>query len=139
LVGASTLSESLGTLTLSANSTIDFGAYGASGLREITFADSSAITWAGTLTITNWQGVALTSSDFTKLVFGVDGLNNDQLGDIVFASQGITGGELIGGGELVPVPEPRVYAAAVVLLAVVGWRERKRLRDLLGKVKLRRP
>jgi autotransporter-associated beta strand protein len=135
LVGASTLSESLGTLTLSASSTIDFGAYGASGLRQITFADSSAITWTGTLTITNWQGVALNSSAFTKLVFGVDGLNNDQLGDIVFASQGITGGELIGGGELVPVPEPRVYAAAVALLAVVGWRERKRLLGLLSRGK----
>lgn len=135
LVGASTLSDSLGTLTLSASSTIDFGAYGASGLRQITFANSSAITWTGTLTITNWQGVALTSSDFTEIVFGTGGLTSTQLGQIRFANQDINGGTLISGGELVPVPEPRVYAAAVALLGVVGWRERKRLLGLLSRGK----
>jgi hypothetical protein len=31
------------------------------------------------------------------------------------------------------VPEPRVYAAAVALLAVVGWRERKRLIEILRR------
>ena len=135
LVGALNLVEDLGTLTLSASSTIDFGAYGNNGFRRLTFDDSSTISWTGTLTITNWQGVALTSSDFTEIVFGVGGLTSTQLGQIRFANQDINGGALIGGGELVPVPEPRVYAAAVALLAVVGWRERKRLLGLLGKGK----
>ena len=124
-------SDTLGTLTLSASSTIDLGSW-TTGLRTLTFADSSAISWTGTLTITNWQGVANQSSDVAQILFGTGGLTSAQLGQIVFANQGITGGELIGGGgELVPIPEPRVYAAAVALLAAVGWRERKRVRALL--------
>jgi hypothetical protein len=31
------------------------------------------------------------------------------------------------------VPEPRVYAAAIALLAAVGWRERKRLLGLIRR------
>ena len=132
LVGAENLTEDLGTLTLSASSTIDLGGYGASGLRTLTFDNSSAITWTGTLTITNWQGVALQTSDVTKLLFGEGGLTSTQLSQIVFASQGINGGTLIGGeGELVPVPEPQVYLAAVAILGVIGWRERRRLKGLL--------
>ena len=134
LIGASTVSEDLGTLTLSASSTIDFGNFGASGFRQITFDNSSAINWTGTLTITNWQGVAMTSSDFTEIVFGVGGLTSTQLGQIYFANQDISGGALLSGtGELVPVPEPKIYVAALVLLGAVGWRERKRLVGLLPR------
>jgi len=124
-------SDTLGTLTLSASSTIDLGAW-TTGLRQLTFANSSAITWTGTLTITNWQGVALQSSSVAEILFGTGGLTSTQLGQVYWANQNINGGTLIGG-ELVPVPEPRVYAAAVALLAVVGWRERKRLREMLTK------
>lgn len=131
----------MGTLTLTADSTIDLGGFGTSGDRNLVFADSSAVTWtnAAVLTITNWQGVARTSSDVTQLLFGDGGLTSTQLAQIRFADQGNLSGALLGGsGELVPVPEPRVYAAAVALLAAVGWRERKRLRDLVGKLKFRR-
>jgi fibronectin-binding autotransporter adhesin len=126
-------SDTLGTLTLSDSSTIDLGAW-TTGLRQLTFANSSAITWTGTLTITNWQGVALQSSSVAEILFGTGGLTSTQLGQIYFANQNINGGQLIGG-ELVPVPEPRVYAAAFALLAVVGWRERKRLLGLLSREK----
>jgi len=132
LIGASTLSETLGTLTLNASSTIDFGNFGAVGLRQLTFSNSSAITWTGTLTITNWQGVANTSSEFTDIFFGVGGLTTAQQGQIQFANQGNVAGTLLGGGDLVPVPEPQVYAAAVALLAFIGWRERKRIASLIG-------
>jgi autotransporter-associated beta strand protein len=142
LVGtASTqFSETLGTLTLSASSTIDLGSWtGGTTPRQITFANSTAITWTGTLTISNWQGVALQSSDVAEILFGTGGLTSTQLGQIYFANQNINGGTLIGGnGELVPIPEPRVYAAAVALLAAAGWRERKRLLSLLGKAKFPR-
>jgi hypothetical protein len=124
-------SDSLGTLTLSASSTIDLGAWTGTG-RTLTFLNSSAITWTGTLTITNWQGVALQSSDVAEIIFGTGGLTSTQLSQVSWANQNINGGTLIGG-ELVPVPEPRVYAAAIALLATVGWRERKRLRELLTK------
>ena len=129
----------MGTLTLTENSTIDFGDFTlGEGDRVLKFAASTSITWtsAKILTITNWQGVAQTSSEVSQLLFGTGGLTSTQLGQIYFANQNINGGALIGGGgELVPVPEPRVYAAAVALLAVVGWRERKRLLGLLGKGK----
>jgi autotransporter-associated beta strand protein len=134
LVGGANVTENLGTLTLSASSTIDFGNFGATGFRQLTFDDSSAINWTGTLTITNWQGVAQTSSDFTEIVFGVGGLTSTQLGQIYFANQSVTGGALLSGtGELVPVPEPRVYAAAMALVGFVVWRERKRLAGLLRR------
>jgi autotransporter-associated beta strand protein len=124
-------SDTLGTLTLSDSSIIDLGAW-TTGLRQLTFANSSAITWTGTLTITNWQGVALQSSSVAEILFGTGGLTSTQLGQIYFANQNINGGQLIGG-ELVPVPEPRVYAAAIALLATVGWRERKRLLGLIRR------
>jgi fibronectin-binding autotransporter adhesin len=126
-------SDTLGTLTLSASSTIDLGAY-TTGSRQLTFANSSAVTWTGTLTITNWQGVAMQSSDVAEILFGTGGLTSTQLGQVYFANQSINGGALIGvNGELVPVPEPRVYAAAVALLAAVGWRERRRLFGLIRR------
>jgi autotransporter-associated beta strand protein len=124
-------SDTLGTLTLSASSTIDLGAW-TTGLRQLTFANSSAITWTGTLTITNWQGVAQQSSAVAEILFGTGGLTSAQLGQVYWANQNINGGELIGG-ELVPVPEPRVYAAAIALLATIGWRERKRLLGLVRR------
>ncbi len=82
-------SLSMGTLTLTANSTIDLGGFGTSGDRNLVFANSSgvAINWAtnAVLTISNWQGVAQTQSEVTKLLFGVGGLDSDQLAQIQFA------------------------------------------------------
>jgi len=129
IVGTSTAgySETLGTLTLSASSTIDLGSY-ATGLRTLSFADSSAITWTGTLTITNWQGMTRSSSDVAEILFGVGGLTSTQLGQIYFANQDVNGGVLIGGsGELVPIPEAEVYWAALAIVLAVGWRERRRV------------
>jgi hypothetical protein len=118
-------------LTLTADSTIDFGNFGATGFRQLTFDNSSGITWTGTLTITNWQGAIWTSSEFTEILFGVGGLTSTQLGQIRFANQNNVTGGLLGTGELVPVPEPQVYVAVLALLGFVGWRERKRIVSLL--------
>jgi autotransporter-associated beta strand protein len=132
-VGTSTtgFSDTLGTLTLSASSTIDLGSW-TTGLRQLTFADSSAITWTGTLTITNWQGVAGTSSDVAEIIFGAGGLTSAQRSQVYWANQGIPGANLLGTGELVPVPEPKIYVAALALLGVVGWRERRRIAAIIG-------
>ena len=132
LVGtASTgFSDTLGTLTLSASSTIDLGAW-TTGVRQLTFADSSAINWTGTLTITNWQGVANTSSDVAEILFGTGGLTSGQLSQVYWANQNINGGTLIGGnGELAPIPEARVVWGAAALTAFVLWRERRRFPKL---------
>jgi fibronectin-binding autotransporter adhesin len=127
-------SETLGTLTLSASSTIDLGSY-ATGLRQLTFANSSAITWTGTLTVTNWQGLNLQSSDVAEILFGTGGLTTTQLGQIYFANQDVNGGALIGAnGELTPIPEAEVYWAALAIVLAVGYRERRRVFALVRQV-----
>ena len=65
-------------LTLSASSTIDYGA----GASEIDFANSSAKTWTGTLNLASWDAIGGT----TLLRFGTDatGLTTGQLADIEF-------------------------------------------------------
>lgn len=117
--GASVVAETAGTLTLSASSTID------SGASAIRFADSSAVTWdaSATLTITNWRGAA-----GGGLFFGTGGLTSTQLAQIYFADLGVQGAQLVGpDGELTPIPEAPVTAAAAALLAFIVWRERRRL------------
>jgi autotransporter-associated beta strand protein len=131
-------SETLGTLTLSASSTIDLGSY-STGLRQLIFANSSGITWTGTLTITNWQGVANTSSDVAEILFGSGGLTSTQLAQVYWANENINGGTLIGGnGELAPIPEARVVWGAAAIAAVVFWRERRLILKLAQGVR-RRP
>ena len=137
IVGTSTAgySDTLGTLTLSASSTIDLGSY-STGLRQLTFANSSAITWTGTLTVTNWQGLNLQSSDVAEILFGTGGLTSTQLGQIYFSNQDINGGVLIGGnGELAPIPEAPVVWGAVGIVFAVGWRERRRVFALVRQVR----
>jgi fibronectin-binding autotransporter adhesin len=137
IVGTSTVgySETLGTLTLSSSSTIDLGSY-STGLRQLTFANSSAITWTGTLTITNWQGLTRQSSDVAEILFGTGGLTSTQLGQIYFANQDINGGVLVGGnGELVPIPEAEVYWGALAIVLAVGYRERRRVFSLLQQLR----
>ena len=125
-------SLSMGTLTLTEDSTIDLGGFGTSGDRNLVFADSSgvAINWNtnAVLTITNWQGVANQTSAVTKLLFGTGGLDSTQLAQIRFADQNIDGGQLLGGdGELAPIPEAPVVWGAAALAAFIVWRERRRL------------
>jgi hypothetical protein len=105
-------------LTLSAGSTIDLGA------SAVRFADSSVITWdaAATLTITNWRG-----AEGGGLFFGTGGLTSAQLAQIYFADLGVQGAQLVGpDGELTPIPEAPVTAAAAMLVAFIVWREGRR-------------
>ena len=132
--GGTRYTDTLGTLTLSANSTIDMGATG--GLGTITFANSSGISWAtnAVLTISNWQGVASQQSEVTKLLFGTGGLDSTQLAQIRFADQNIDGGQLLGAqGELAPIPEAPVVWGAAALAAFIVLRERRRFL-LLGRL-----
>jgi len=128
-------SLSMGTLTLTADSTIDLGGFGTSGDRNLVFADSSAVTWtnAAVLTITNWQGVAQAQSDVTKLLFGTGGLTSTQLAQIQFA--GYEQGAVLVSGELAPIPEAPVVWGAAALAAFIIWRERRRLLDLLRSLR----
>ena len=124
------LDETVGTLTLSASSIIDFGTLAAGN--TFRFANSSAISWTGTtLSIWNW------SAGFDHLYFGANssGLQQSQLDKIKFYSDGGTtilpfapGFSAFTGslGEVVPVPEPGAVATALGLLGLIGWRERRK-------------
>lgn len=138
ITGTSTagFSETVGTLTLSSSSIIDFGSWeDGAGLRDLNFADSSSIAWTGSLTITNWmQAIDSESGAYGRLYFGnsMSALTVDQLAQINFNIGGtLYGAKFLSDGEVVadltPIPEPGTYAAVVMLLAAVGWRERRRI------------
>ena len=131
LGGASSLDETVGTLTLSANSIIDFGTLG----HTFRFADSS-----GGALETAWTGTALSIWNWTPgsdhLFFGDGtgtGLQQSQLDKVKFYSDagttvlpwapGFSG--FTGGGEVIPVPEPGAVAAPLGLLGL-AWRERRK-------------
>ncbi|HVT28061.1 MAG TPA: autotransporter-associated beta strand repeat-containing protein [Lacipirellulaceae bacterium] len=92
------------TLSLIANSTIDYIV----GASEIDFANSSALSWTGTLNLANW-------GSSTKLRVGTDstGLTPAQLASIEFNGDGLGTARITSAGYVVPVPEP---ATAVLLL-----------------------
>lgn len=140
----STVTQSLGQLTLSQNSTLDFGA--GSG-DQVTFTLGFAAHTADTtkLSIQNWSGTPFTEGGAPndRLIFtSNDAVTNDALlasftssfgqNDISF--DGVTGYQAIQFGnhlgfEIVAVPEPSSSAliGAAGLLGLVGFRERRRL------------
>lgn len=127
------LSETVGALTMTANSIIDMGATGASLL---TFANAGSIAWTGTLSIWNWSGTPVTGGGTDRLLLTSSANNgNINFANINFFSDaGITsigfGAGFIAnglGGEIVPVPEPSSVATAMGLLGLIGWRERRKM------------
>lgn len=96
-------SETLGTLTLNTSSVISLGA----GAHNLTFASSSAVTWASssiaTLIINGWTGTAGSSGTAGKIFFGntTGTLTAAQLAQIAFTGYS-PGATLLGTGELVP-------------------------------------
>jgi fibronectin-binding autotransporter adhesin len=105
-------SETVGTLTLSGDSTLDLG----NGASVLVFADSSATIWGASvsLSIVNFdQGT-------DSIYFGVDGLTETQLGQITI--NGLAAA--LENGYLTAIPEPSTYAllAGVGGLAIVGVR-----------------
>lgn len=126
-------SETLGTLTLTANSTIDFGG----SANTLTFASSSASAWtaATALTLQNWTS----SSDHLFFGNSAAGLSAAQVASIRFSNPGgftagLYGARILASGEVVPlVPEPATLAAAGLLLAGIIRREAKRITQWLAR------
>jgi autotransporter-associated beta strand protein len=128
------LSETLGALTLTANSVIDFGA----GSSLLTFANSSAASWGSfRLSIWNWSGNPMTGGGVDQLRFTGNGLTTAQLSQIdFFSDSGVSkisitpsffANEFVGGaGEVVPVPEMSSTLAAIGLLGLAGVSKRRR-------------
>jgi autotransporter-associated beta strand protein len=105
-------SDVVGSLTLSANSTIDMG----SGSSILTFAGASYT--GGTLTVSNWSG-SMSGGGTDRIIFtNSSGLSQAFLSNIYWANQNITGAKLIGS-EIVPIPEPAAYFGAALLLGAV--------------------
>ena len=123
------LDQQLGALTLSENSTLDFGTFAAG--QTLRFADSSTSLWASgkTLSIWNWTAGA------DHLSFGTAnlGLTSTQLSRLRFYSD--SGSTLIPGasfsgpngalGEVSPIPEPSSLSIASTILALIALRERR--------------
>ncbi|MEM6601371.1 MAG: autotransporter-associated beta strand repeat-containing protein [Verrucomicrobiota bacterium] len=114
-------SDTLGTLTLSSNSTIDLN----SGNSILQFADSSGIGWTSgtTLLISNWSGALETGGGTDQVFFGnsVSGLTTGQIGQIQFLdpvglAPGLYGARILTTGEVIPLPEAESAVALVILL-----------------------
>jgi fibronectin-binding autotransporter adhesin len=127
--------ESVGALTLSANSTIDLLGFNGT----LTFSGLGAWTNNATLAITNWNGInkygtPVGSGVADRHVFFTDttGLDDSNLSRISFYSGsfgvGFAGTAYeLGGGEIGVVPEPETIVTAFVLLVGSGllWLRRR--------------
>jgi hypothetical protein len=67
-LSGATVTPGIGALTLSSSSIIDLG----SGASILAFANSSAQTWTGTLSIYNWSGISVAGKGTDQLYFGTD-------------------------------------------------------------------
>jgi len=98
--------ETVGTLNLSASSTIALG----TGNHTLTFANSSAVGWTAgqTLTITGWTGAFGVSGTAGKVSFSnSSGLTSTQLSQIQFDIGGTYyPASILSTGEIVPGREP---------------------------------
>lgn len=124
-----TTNDTLGALTLSANSVIDLGSF--SG--NLSFAASNGASWTvnTTLSIWNWNGTSQYGTSYgagdRHIFFGsnASGLLSSQLNQISFYSD--NGNSFIGKawinsyGEIGAVPEPEAIVTAVVLLLGSGF------------------
>ena len=110
---------SMQAMTLANSATIQMGTGGGSGAM-LNFADSSAKTWSGTLTIANWNG-AVYGGGADQIKFGatVGGLTAAQLAQIKwinpFGSGDVTGAYQLSTGEIVPaVGQSQFVAGSIV-------------------------
>tara|TARA_B100000965_G_scaffold406433_1_gene445346 strand:+ start:3865 stop:5502 length:1638 start_codon:yes stop_codon:yes gene_type:complete len=128
--------ETLGTLTLSSTSSVNFG----SGSSILTFADSSATSWGGSaeMWLFNWSG-SDTGGGTDQLIFSSAGLTATQLGQIYFVNPagfapGVYHSKFIGSEVVPAVPEPSTIIAGGLVLLILGWRERKRIKSILQSI-----
>ena len=128
----------LGALTLNSSSIIDL-----TSTSVLHFADSSANSWTGTLSIYDWTG-STTGGGAEQILFGqtVTGLNAGQLGQIQFYSDaGNTalgsGALILADGEIIPnlvaVPEASTWLAGGLAILGVIFSQRRRLRAMVSR------
>ncbi|HTJ78733.1 MAG TPA: PEP-CTERM sorting domain-containing protein [Rariglobus sp.] len=113
-------SLSLGTLTITGNSVIDFGGATTLSIGTLTIASGA------TLTITGWNDAVdyFYAASFTGAT--ADSRGTGSAAQVSFS--GYSGGTLWRsvGGEITPVPEPSIYGAVLMMIggAIYCWRRR---------------
>lgn len=113
-------SETLGALEADAPSILDFG----SGTSALSFADSDAQAWLGTLTILNW------TPGLDTFRVGIDGTGFDtQLSLIQFADFGNAPGQIDASGFITPLVVPEPSSALLSALGSLGLLIRLRRRS----------
>ena len=123
----------IGALTLSSNSTINFGTGSSAVVQFAGLGPHTPITGAD-LAIINWDGVPVTGGSGDRLLFS--GLATDfttAFGQTDVSFNGVTGyvvDQFLGFYEVtaVPVPEPSTWIAAALALGAIGFSQRKRVR-----------
>jgi autotransporter-associated beta strand protein len=147
--GLGSISETLGTLTLSDNSTLDFGDTGTGNTLNFT----NVILNGFTLTVAHWSGsyppgatddTGTPPDNQDRLLFSGLSLQSGDLDRISFTNDDGafigTGQQISFGGssEIVPiaaVPEPTTILGGLALLGLVGYRERRRIKGLAASLK----
>jgi len=122
-------SDTVGALTLTANSVLDFGT-----TNNVHLQFSSAAWTAGALTVNNWTGTDFATGNPDQfLVASAGPLDSSFVAQISFTGHGAGAvAYSVGGGlyEIVPVPEPTTVLGALGLLAFLAYRERRRVSRL---------
>ncbi len=137
--GLNNASETVGTLTLQANSILDFGSGSGNTLTFSSISLGSAFldvyNWSGSVYRTPIPDTGDPAQDRFLFSGASTGLSPAQFTQIRFFSDAGqtflgTAGQIQFGSrlELVPIPEPGSWAAGSLLLGLLGFRERKRLR-----------
>jgi hypothetical protein len=142
--GVGTGAVGLGALTLNSHSTIDFNAPGSSstaGGSALVFQSLANSFVSGTaLTIAHWTGNA-NQDGSDRLLFATDpGLTLANLANVQFTNDagvnfalGAMEISFNGMFELVPVPEPTTWLAAVLSLGAIAFTQRRRLARIVRR------
>ena len=141
--GATGASAAMGQLTLSVNSTIDFSSGNTAHGSNLFFASLNS-TIGSNISIKNWTGTVGADNGNAgndRLLFSSNpNLSDTQLASLRFYDDN---GNVVGSGgteisfngytEIVAaVPEPTTIFGALALLGMAGYRERRRIGNLLG-------
>ncbi len=121
----------IGALTLTANSTIDFGA-GANSILQFAGLGAHPAGTGPDLAITNWNGIPNAGGGTERLLF--TGTTTDFTGkfdqtDVSF--NGLAGYQAVQFGtfyEITAVPEPSTWIGGALAVAALGWSLLKRSR-----------
>ncbi|HSH39583.1 MAG TPA: autotransporter-associated beta strand repeat-containing protein [Chthoniobacterales bacterium] len=124
----------VGALTLSATSTIDFGA---GAMSIIQFAALGTHTAGTVLQLINWSGVANTGGSGDRLLFSgsaSDFTSRYQQSEVSFdGSMGYNTVQFADFYEVTAAPEPSTYAAGLLAFLTIGYSKRQRVAQLLKR------